>query len=167
MTYKCVDCGHIFEDGEQANWKESHGFADGSGELFSGCPLCYGAYEETTPCKGCFAEHTDEELYEGWCLDCLREELTYETFLEYCEANRKENLIETFVLSEFFGVAECPEGANEDFHQLMVSVYKEKVEEANMLPNLYDFWLACERFVLHDDGSNGRENFADWLNERG
>ena len=47
MYYKCEDCGHIFEEGEQSHWTEPHG------ERLSGCPICNGAYEEVHYCSIC------------------------------------------------------------------------------------------------------------------
>jgi predicted nucleic acid-binding Zn-ribbon protein len=29
MTFKCLECGHIFEDGEQAIWEEHHPYGMG------------------------------------------------------------------------------------------------------------------------------------------
>jgi hypothetical protein len=50
MIYKCVDCGHIFEEGEQAVWYEDRGEFWGvpCSERMTGCPICNGDYEETT-----------------------------------------------------------------------------------------------------------------------
>ena len=61
--YKCEECGHIFEDGEQVQWVEMHGFVYGNGEELSGCPICNGAYEEIKPCKICGSyDHDYDEM---------------------------------------------------------------------------------------------------------
>jgi DNA-directed RNA polymerase subunit RPC12/RpoP len=66
MTYKCLECGHIFEYGEQVEWVEMHG------EKFSGCPLCKGAYEETKRCASCGNESfTEDELVFNVCDECI------------------------------------------------------------------------------------------------
>lgn len=44
--FRCLDCGHVFEAGEESRWVERHGFHSGPYEKWSGCPLCRGAYEE-------------------------------------------------------------------------------------------------------------------------
>lgn len=67
MVYKCLECGNIFEYGEEAHWIEPHG------EKMSGCPNCKGAYEETTPCEVCGSEHLPEELIGGVCEECIDE----------------------------------------------------------------------------------------------
>jgi reverse gyrase len=73
MAFKCCECGHIFEEGEQSVWKERHGFAYGGYETFDGCPRCKGDYEETVKCKVCGGEHLDEELFGGVCEECINE----------------------------------------------------------------------------------------------
>lgn len=71
--YKCLDCGHIFEQGEQVNWKEDRGEFWGSscGEKISGCPICKGDYEETKRCEICGSEHLADDLISGVCEDCF------------------------------------------------------------------------------------------------
>lgn len=73
MAYKCLECGNIFEEGEQAHWSESRGEYWGTpcSEYMSGCPLCNGEYEETTPCEICGSEHLEEELNGGVCDECI------------------------------------------------------------------------------------------------
>ena len=65
MSYKCLDCGHIFDRDEISSWYESHG------ERFSGCPNCGGAYEEMVKCEICGEEYLDEELNCGVCDECI------------------------------------------------------------------------------------------------
>lgn len=75
MAYKCLECGHIFEEGEQARWRESRGEYWGTPcyEEMSGCPLCKGSFEETVRCEICGAEHLDGELNGGVCDECIKE----------------------------------------------------------------------------------------------
>ena len=73
MAYKCLDCGHIFEDGEEAHWREGRGefWGFSCSEEMTGCPLCHGDYKETTPCAVCGAEHLEDELFGGVCEECI------------------------------------------------------------------------------------------------
>ena len=75
MAYKCVECGHIFEEGEQIRWDEDRGEFWGSScsETMSGCPRCGGFYEETKSCEICGSEHLENELLNGVCEDCIDE----------------------------------------------------------------------------------------------
>ena len=73
MAYKCVECGHIFEEGEQICWDEDRGEFWGSScsETMSGCPCCGGSYEETKACEICGSEHLEEDLNGGLCDECI------------------------------------------------------------------------------------------------
>jgi hypothetical protein len=83
MTYRCLDCGHIFEEGEEARWRESRGECWGTpcSEEVSGCPLCRGDYEETTPCAICGSAHLEDELNGGVCDECIEK---YRKDFEIC-----------------------------------------------------------------------------------
>lgn len=74
MAYCCLECGHIFEDGEQAVWEETHGLDAPPYEKFSGCPICKSNYEETVRCEICHGEFLIDELNSGCvCNECLDE----------------------------------------------------------------------------------------------
>ena len=179
MMYRCENCGHLFEEGEQAVWYENQGECHGvtAMERFSGCPLCHDDYEEVHQCKECGDWHTDDELYSGWCEKCLRETINYDTFFEYCEANKDEQYLDTFVMCEILNCEYVPKISSDEFHELMIATYKKRVEEAalhnwaqGLIPESKrrydDFIDRCIRFIMDDDGSIGRENYADWLNKR-
>lgn len=171
MMYRCENCGNLFEEGEQAVWEETHGLDSPPYEKWSGCPVCKGDYEEVHQCKKCGDWHTEDELYEGWCEKCLRDTINYETFFEYCEANKDEQYLDTFVMCEILNCEYVPKISSYEFHDLMVRVYKDRVEQIKrdkaMFGKTYDEIIdACIRFIMEDDGSIGIENYADWLNNR-
>ena len=172
MMFKCCECGHLFEEGEQAIWYENQGECHGriAMEKFGGCPICKGDYEEVHQCKECGDWHTEDELYEGWCEKCLRETINYDTFFEYCEANKEHQYLDIFVMQELLDT-DCPDNVSYEFHELMVDTYKERVEQIKrdkaMFGKTYaEIIDACIRFIMDDDGSIGRENYAEWLNKR-
>ena len=165
MMYRCCECGNLFEEGEQAVWEEHHGLDSPPYEKWSGCPVCKGDYEEVHQCKECGDWHSDDELYDGWCEKCLRETINYDTFFEYCEANRDEQYLDIFMMSDFLCM-DCPDNVSPEFHLLMVETYKRKVADAKLLRGKFDFLSHCVRFIMDDDGESGRENYADWLNNR-
>lgn len=167
--YRCENCGHLFEEGEQAVWYENYG-AEIGGEMFGGCPMCKGGYEEVHQCKECEEWHTENELYSGWCEKCLRETINYDTFFEYCEANKDENYLDIFVMAEFLDM-DMSKYSSYDFHALMIRLYGERVASINKDKALFgksheEFLDACIRFIMDDDGEIGRENYADWLNSK-
>ena len=166
MMYRCLNCGNLFEEGEQATWYENQGECHGSIAMgrFDGCPLCRGDYEEVYQCKGCGDWHSEGVLCDGWCEKCLRETINYDTFFEYCEANRDDQYLDIFMMSDFLCM-DCPDNISPEFHLLMVETYKRKTADAKLLGGKFDFLSHCVRFVMDDDGYSGRENYADWLNK--
>ena len=167
----CTDCGHVFDYEDATVVKESHGFNDGFYETFSCCPNCGGDFEDAVDCCECGEAFTENELYDGWCEKCLRETINYDTFFEYCEANKDEQYLDIFVMSELLGGMDCPKNVSYEFHELMVDTYKERVEQIKrdkaMFGKTYaEIIDACIRFIMDDDGEIGRENYADWLNNR-
>lgn len=65
MMFKCLECNHLFEEGEQREWIEPHG------EHLSGCPICGGAYTQAKPCPLCMEYEEVEEV--GACKACIAE----------------------------------------------------------------------------------------------
>ena len=172
MMYRCESCGHLFEEGEQAVWEERHGLDTPPYEQWSGCPLCRGGYEEVHQCKECGDWHTDDELYSGWCEKCLRETINYDTFFEYCEANKDEQYLDIFVMAELLGGMDCPKNVSYEFHELMIDYYKRRVSLDKDVESIcggkssLNFLDACIRFIMDDDSYIGRCNYADWLNSK-
>ncbi len=162
--YRCAECGNLFEEGEQATWEERHGLDSPPYEKWSGCPVCKGDYEEVYRCEECGDWHSEDELYDGWCEKCLRDTINYDTFFEYCEANKDEHYLEIFVMFYLMGGMDCPDNISIEFHQLMIETYKRRVAIAKMLGEKFGFLEKCVCFIMDDDGHSGRENYADWLN---
>ena len=112
MAFKCLDCGHIFEEGEQARWEEYHPYGMGYAvESFSGCPICNGSYEETKQCEICGGEFLEDELLgDCVCEDCVEE---YKRDLETCykiaETASKEKIKINPLLVSAFDITEIEE----------------------------------------------------------
>ena len=162
---KCTSCGYVFDFEDATVVRESHGFDDFP-EIFRICPNCGGDFKDAVDCDHCGETFTEDELYSGWCEKFLRETINYDTFFEYCEANKDEQYLDIFVMSELLGGMDCPKWISFDFHQLMIDTYKKRVEWAKGNEELDGFLCACIRFIMDDDGSIGRENYADWLNKK-
>ena len=160
--YKCSNCGEIFE--------EPNAIKEDWGEMFYVCPYCNGDYEEAHQCQECDEWHTEDELYDGWCEKCLRETINYDTFFEYCEANKEHQYLDIFVMQNLFDM-DCPNNITGEFHQLMIEEYKRKVRFVEYYKKVLnkkpceDFLDKCIRFIMDDDGSIGRDDYADWLNK--
>lgn len=69
--YKCCECGHLFEEGEQKKISEtSEYFGTIEQTTYKVCPICEGEYEVAKPCKicGCYENMLDND--EDFCEDC-------------------------------------------------------------------------------------------------
>lgn len=88
--FKCLDCGHLFEEGEQAEWVEPHG------ETLQGCPKCRYAFGEIHPCKICGTYN--HEIDDDFCHDC--KEKTYKKCVELIEKNFSK--VERELLEEIY-----------------------------------------------------------------
>lgn len=100
MAYRCLECGHIFEDGEQARWVEHHPYGMSyATESFSGCPLCKGEFGETKQCKICGGEFLEDELEDGVCDICLTE---YSANLNLCYKISEKLEKEQISINPFF-----------------------------------------------------------------
>jgi hypothetical protein len=161
-------------DYEDAGCVEEKHWLDGEymgSETFLVCPNCGGDFEDAIECHECGESFTEDEIYgDKWCEKCLRETINYDTFFEYCEANKYEQYLDIFVMSELLGGMDCPDNVSYEFHELMVVTYKERVEEIKSDKAMFgkthaEIIDACIRFIMDDDGSIGRENYADWLNK--
>lgn len=154
--YKCLECGHIFEYGEEKDWREPHG------EEMSGCPICGSAYEETRMCRQCGGEFLDDELHDGYCVECLREKVTYDTALEYLVAG---NLLMDFMLGKFYGCDEVPTKPSEKFAEAMRENYL-RMKADDLLCGKFDFLDCIREYIIDDDGECGQDDFAEWLSKR-
>lgn len=72
--YRCLGCGHLFEDGEQKTYRENVGECHGAPAYmdYSVCPVCGEEYEEVKPCKICEGYET-METGEDFCENCKKE----------------------------------------------------------------------------------------------
>ena len=103
MAFKCLECGHIFEDGEQAVWEETHGLDTPPYEKFSGCPICKGDFEKTKKCKICGGEFLEDELSGiGVCEECIEEySKDFETCYKICADEKEEVKLNALLVSLF------------------------------------------------------------------
>ena len=71
--YRCAECGHLFEEGEQHTRREFLGecFGVPAYDEFEVCPICGADFDEVRPCKICGAYNHDAE--EDYCDNCKEE----------------------------------------------------------------------------------------------
>lgn len=163
--FKCLDCGHIFEDGEQISWTEPHSVIDGLIEHFDGCPLCRGAYEPTHACEKCGSAHLEDELYAGWCEECLSVSVTYDLFFEYLnDEDSDRDYFSEFMFDKVLD-NEMPPVVGDTLRKFLEDEYFRQSWNDRLGRNT-NFLSLCRKYVMDDDGDCGRCDYAEWLNRR-
>ena len=94
--YKCLECGHIFDYGEEKIIREDCGEFWGHivYEDISVCPFCGGEYEETVRCVVCGSEHLEEELCGDVCEECINQKK-----FQWIYENRKDHTEKVEIVS--------------------------------------------------------------------
>lgn len=136
MAYKCVECGNIFEEGEQIRWDEDRGEFWGSScsETMSGCPCCGGSYEETKACEICGSEHLENELLNGVCEECINE---YKKDIDVCYKVGK-NDFESINLNCFLATM----FSAEEIEQILLEKLKKEKADCSEFANADIYWFA-------------------------
>ena len=96
--YKCLECGNLFEEGEQKRMRECVGEYWGSPayQEYAVCPCCGGSYEEISPCKLC-GGYESLESGEQYCENCKIEVAKrFDALLEEFSEEEREILDELY-----------------------------------------------------------------------
>lgn len=72
--YICIECDHVFEEGEERVRNEDRNECHGSPsyEKYRVCPECGGDYDEAVRCEECGHYAPKSELESGLCSDCVK-----------------------------------------------------------------------------------------------
>lgn len=107
---------------------------------------------------GSFAQ--DDDIYgDGWCVDCMKNELSFETFVQYSDWSEcRPALLDEFVW-QWTRNDNCPDELTREQHKELVKQYWEivKTDGAAALEDIRDL-------VFLDDGVS-ETCFARWLDE--
>lgn len=165
--YKCLDCGHIFDEGGEKNYTETHGERFAPSERWKGCPVCGGAFEQTIRCEECGAEHLADELYaDKWCAGCLTEKVTYDSFLEWMMASENSpirvGVIEHFMFTTVFELREecVPSISSAKFKNFLREWYLRMVANDKLI-GYGDFLETIRAYALESESD--KQDFAEWL----
>lgn len=160
---KCGNCGATFDPADVVYHREDYG------EKIACCPVC-GVSDliETEECKLCGKEFEEDNLCEGFCLECLWNAIDYDIALDY--------LKETGNLAEFFlerwGCGKL-EHSSVEFDAFLEetfrrSVANDKLEAQFGGSSLFLLELRYWFIPDHDKGDFGRFGceFAEWYADR-
>ncbi len=171
--YKCLECGHIFDDGEESVTRDYHDeIPGGFYEELTSCPVCGGEYEKAVRCERCGGAFLQDELYSAYCCDeCLKEALTADSFLDFSESDllassdTSVHIVEDFMITTFYDLdSRYLQGSSKEFRKLMISKYTE----------LSDAHNSFSKYAGKDDGfvnkiwtylkeENMLQDFAEYL----
>lgn len=163
--FKCKNCGCVFGEEEMRFVNESHGFNDGFYERIEVCPNCGcdGCFEEMGKCEDCGEYFEENDLFGCFCIDCLKEEITYQSALEFMERDCCDSL-DIFMFESVFEV-DCPKKRSEKMDKHLKEVYMRFVADEK-LRRTDVFLKKAQDFILNYDGDYGKENFADFIIEK-
>ena len=162
--FKCAECGHIFEDGEQRTYAEHHPYGDTTAdEYFSVCPVCGGEYEEAKSCKCCGGAFLEDELIGGYyCEDCLKSAVDFDSFLEFATSGADKpsdvDTLEDFVFTMIFGLKEAPNESGYSLKAWCKIIYGEAKKHGDILMKTI--------FEYMDKTPSMWEYFAEYLYEK-
>ena len=176
MPLICVECGNIFDECEAAVDLEYHSEVPGGAyERFMKCPCCGSdEIEESSRCKNCKGEFLPDELFGSYyCKDCLKEALTFDSFLDFAKDADKNlgelqlHTVEHFMLVWIYGVSDnAISGSSKEFRALMMAEFKNAAEAHNRAAKfgtddkfLEQIWQYMEDYKILDD-------FAEWLYDK-
>ena len=147
--YKCLECGHIFDEGEEKNWMEAYG------EYMTGCPMCMCAYDDAYMCIQCGSYHLSDELYSGLCLDCITEQATPHNLADWAETDPMLN--DEFYSYYYDSLIIDP---GQQLRQLLRGglLQRASIEKLSGLTETHD---KCKGFVLNSEENT--TDFAKWL----
>lgn len=90
--YKCDNCGCEFE--------EPYKLQEDTGEIFNVCPDCKETdYYELETCKICGEYFNQDELWNGMCEQCLKDEFEVHRGLKFVECHKTD-----FYLDYLYGI---------------------------------------------------------------
>lgn len=158
MIYKCFECGLLFESGEEKRIIEDHG------EEYLACPCCGGAYEATVQCKSCEGNFFEDDLYNGWCIECLGRKMTFNNMRQYLQDSALE---EDFYIGEFYK-SSCDYSSPELIKLARGGFLEAYLLEADRNPgqcsNDNKYAVMLREFILDDH--YGLYDYAEWINKR-
>lgn len=166
--FKCLNCGHLFDAGEQAVVHDNHGFRFGPAEEYSACPVCGGTDLETTVrCRRCGGEYLPSEMHGSICDQCVEDYVNYDSFLKFATSSKYKDEIddlELFVFGEVFGIKkeDFPRASSFEMKQYLQEIYRQEVSGEKLL-GTHMFLDKINHYM--SDWSN-KDYFAEWMEER-
>lgn len=150
--YICDDCGAALDEDELRTERSYiSDYMGGCYENITTCP-CGGNIEEAERCDECGEYYKPEDLYDGVCIDCLREEMTVDNAIK-CGADggaREEVSVNGFLARLF---------TSEKIDEILIREVERLISESDS--NAIHIINQAEEWCGED-----LSYFADWLKSR-
>lgn len=150
--YICDKCGKLCEDDDLPTYEEDFGYDTGVGwrsakQTFVDNCSCGGEFVEAKECAICGEWFTDDEIINGYCKECLEEEMTYENAIKCGSENEESVAINGFLASCF------------DSSEIEEILLKTLNETKELMPSRIDEYVKayCKDDLYY---------FAGWLEEQ-
>nr|DAG65932.1 MAG TPA: rubredoxin iron binding domains containing a [Caudoviricetes sp.] len=97
--FRCLECGNIFEDGEQKRIKECMGDSCdvATYQEFDVCPCCGGDFETVVYCDKCGRIYNCDDVLNGLCKDCIAENTTVNECYKAADGEDEQIKINAFL----------------------------------------------------------------------
>ena len=159
---KCGNCNAVFDELDVAHIREDYG------EVFACCPNCGSSdIYETEECKLCGKEFDEDELRDGFCLECLWNAIDYDTALAFLE---ESDQLTEFMLTRM-GAGKL-EHSSPEFDAFMAETFRREVANDKLTAHFVGetaFLKECRYWILpnYDNGDFGFGcEFAEWYADR-
>jgi len=134
--YVCPCCGNFYTADEL---KSDH----------HDCWVCGDELVEAEKCDGCDEIVPEEQLYGGYCEECLRDsinELTAERYLS------GRGYLVQFLANYVWDIPDIS-GGNDRFHAMCLTEF---------VNNYKTYQTQVEQFIMDDDGDSGKDDYGKW-----
>lgn len=156
--YICNKCGNVLDDLPTEDYHHDP-FDYRLTETFQ-CTDCHcgGEYQEAISCDICGRYYLEEQLRDGWCLHCIKENTTTETMLQYI--NQDSDIQKDFYIGVQFDHWICHHDAIPDG---LLQFCKNRFDSLLELASLDPFFEIYVQITLWDFISYDTDHFHCWL----
>lgn len=150
--YICDDCGTVLDEDELRTERSYiSDYMGGCYETITTCP-CGGNIEEAERCERCGEYYKPEDLRDGVCPDCLREEMTVDNAIKYgADGGAREEVSVNGFLARLF--------MSEKIDEILIREVERLISESDS--NAVHIINQAEEWCGED-----LSYFADWLKSR-
>ena len=155
MLY-CANCGEVFEE-------LYHYTMPLTKDDFYGCPRCgaVGGFREISNCSGCGEVFDEEDLYSGFCEDCLRKFCTYDMALDFLKSADLLGKFFCWLLNDQYEPGRFATPLLEAFEELYL-----RRKANDLLTGSTDFLDMVQQYILEADGCFGQLAFGLFLSQK-